>query len=83
MSLNLKIHFKIHFKTNLTILKDGICGKGEQLFLTPFGDAVCGCRRDPVHDSRPGDGKCFPLFTQGPCPQNFTLQVAKRLLLFL
>lgn len=29
--------------------QDGLCGRGQQLFNSPFGFGVCGCRSKPRH----------------------------------
>ena len=60
--------------TALAAEQDGICGPGEQLFNSPFGYGICGCRSKPhLHVSWHQDGKCYPLLHQGPCRENETL----------
>ena len=56
--------------------QDGICAKGEQIIVTPFGDGICGCRLNPAHIRWNGDdGNCYPLFDHGePCLENESLQ---------
>ena len=55
--------------------QDGICDKGEQIIVTPFGDGICGCRKNPPHMAWDQDGKCYPLFDHGePCMGNQSLQ---------
>lgn len=54
--------------------QQGICEEGEQLLVNPFGMGVCGCRSDPPHMKWADDGRCYELYTQGPCPENHTVQ---------
>jgi hypothetical protein len=54
--------------------QDGICDSGEQLFNSPFGYGICGCRKTPqIHVNWPIDGACYPLHEKGPCYDNETL----------
>ena len=59
--------------------QDGICEKGQQIIVTPFGDGVCGCIINPPHMTWNGDGQCHPLFEQGePCLENESLQFSPK-----
>ena len=55
--------------------QNGICRKGEQLLVSPFGYGICGCRVEPIlHVVWPLDGNCYPLHQRGqPCQKNETL----------
>ena len=66
--------------TALAAEQDGICGQGEQLFNSPFGYGICGCRTKP-HFHVPWEaegGKCYPLHEKGPCRDNETLHWSPR-----
>lgn len=52
--------------------QDDICGQGEQLYNTPLGFGICGCRIKPQLHIRLS-GTCYPLHSQGPCTDNHTL----------
>ena len=39
--------------------QDGLCGRGEQLLLTPFGEGACGCRVEPPHRRYRDGARCF------------------------
>jgi len=60
--------------------QDGLCGRGEQLLVSPYGRGICGCRRTARGGKRsphirwPEDQTCYPLHERGPCPANQTLQ---------
>jgi hypothetical protein len=56
--------------------QDGLCEPGEQLLLDPFGFGVCGCITSPPHATWPYDGKCYPLYTQGPCDPGYQLSMS-------
>ena len=59
--------------------QDGICEKGQQILVTPYGDGVCGCIMNPPHMTWNGDGQCYPLFEQGgPCLENESLQFSPK-----
>ena len=59
--------------------QDGICEKGQQIIVTPFGDGVCGCIINPPHMTLNGDVQCYPLFEQGgPCLENESLQFSPK-----
>lgn len=65
--------------TALAAEQDGICGQGEQLFNSPFGYGICGCRTKPhLHVPWNEDGKCYPLLGKGPCRENETLHWSQR-----
>ena len=65
--------------TALAAEQDGICGQGEQLFNSPFGYGICGCRTKPhLHVPWNEDGKCYPLLGKGPCSENETLHWSQR-----
>jgi len=57
----------------LAAAQDGVCDAGEQLLLDPYGFGVCGCIVSPPHSTWPADGKCYPLYTQGPCAKGYQL----------
>ncbi len=61
-------------RVSLAAEQDGICPRGEQLLVSPFGEGICGCRVDPPHMRSPVDGRCHPLHSRGPCAANETLQ---------
>ena len=48
------------------------CDQGEQLYNTPFGFGICGCRSKPQLHIRLS-GRCYSLYSQGPCAHNQTL----------
>jgi len=37
---------------------------------------VCGCISSPPHIPWPQDGKCYPLYTQGPCQEGYQLSIS-------
>jgi len=57
----------------LAAAQEGVCESGEQLLLDPYGFGVCGCLVTPPHSTWPADGKCYPLYTQGPCAKGYQL----------
>ncbi|XP_023344856.1 uncharacterized protein LOC111714070 [Eurytemora carolleeae] len=63
-------------KVALAAAQDGICEPGEQLLLDPFGFGVCGCITSPPHATWPNDGKCYPLYTRGPCDEGYQLTMS-------
>jgi hypothetical protein len=63
-------------KVALAAAQDGLCDIGEQLLVNPFGFGECGCVTSPPHTSWPGDGRCYPVYSQGPCEQGFILTIS-------
>lgn len=63
-------------KVALAAAQDGICEIGEQLLVNPFGYGECGCVTSPPHTSWPGDGRCYPVYSRGPCESGFILTIS-------
>jgi hypothetical protein len=62
----------------------GLCAPGEQLVVTPRGYGVCGCITRPPHvlwnavgDEEGNNGRCYPLYQQGPCQPGFQLHYSR------
>jgi len=60
----------------LAAAQDGLCEVGEQLLVNPMGLGECGCITSPPHTTWPGDGRCYPVHSQGPCEPGFTLTIS-------
>ena len=60
----------------LAAAQDGLCEVGEQLLVNPMGFGECGCITSPPHTTWPGDGRCYPVHSQGPCEPGFTLTIS-------
>ena len=58
-------------KVALAAAQDGICDIGEQLLVNPFGFGECGCITSPPHTNWPQDGRCYPVYSRGPCEAGF------------
>jgi len=63
-------------KVAMAAAQDGLCDVGEQLLVNPFGFGECGCITNPPHTSWPGDGRCYPVYSQGPCEVGFILTIS-------
>ena len=63
-------------KVALAAAQDGLCDVGEQLLVNPFGFGECGCITNPPHINWPGDGRCYPVYSQGPCEPGFILKLS-------
>lgn len=63
-------------KVALAAAQDGLCDVREQLLVNPYGFGECGCITSPPHTSWPGDGRCYPVHSQGPCEQGFILTIS-------
>eukprot|EP00092_Neocalanus_flemingeri_P002865 GFUD01003063.1.p1 GENE.GFUD01003063.1~~GFUD01003063.1.p1 ORF type:complete len:434 (-),score=89.18 GFUD01003063.1:213-1514(-) len=63
-------------KVALAAAQDGICEIGEQLLVNPFGFGECGCISSPPHTSWPPDGRCYPVYSRGPCQAAFILTIS-------
>jgi len=63
-------------KVALAAAQDGICDIGEQLLVNPFGFGECGCITSPPHTNWPQDGRCYPVYSRGPCEAGFILTIS-------
>jgi len=59
----------------LAAAQDGHCAPGEQLLVSPAGFGECGCVQDPPHLQWPDDGRCYQVYTRGPCPPGHVIQL--------
>lgn len=57
--------------------QEGLCQAGEQLLVNPYGLGECGCITSPPHAVYPEDGRCYPVYSQGPCQPNFIFKISK------
>ena len=48
-------------------VQEGLCAPGEELLVSPGGWGECGCQTQPPHLTWPQDGRCYSVFTRGPC----------------
>jgi len=64
-------------KVALAAAQDGICNIGEQLLVNPYGYGECGCISSPPHAVWPSDGRCYPMYSQGPCEQGFIFAISE------
>ena len=55
--------------------QEGHCDPGQELLVSPAGLGECGCRRSPPHLVWPEDGRCYSVYTRGPCSSG---QVVRR-----
>jgi len=63
-------------KVALAAAQDGLCQIGEQLLVNPFGYGECGCVSSPPHTYWPQDGRCYPIYSRGPCDSGFILTIS-------
>jgi len=61
----------------LAAAQDGLCQPGEQMLVSPYGFGVCGCIVSPPHTVWPGDDRCYPVNSQGPCDSGFVLSISR------
>merc|ERR1719273_1594536 len=64
-------------RVSLAAAQEGLCDRGEQLLVSPYGKGVCGCVASPPHVRYPGDENCYPYHSRGPCQQGFVLEYSE------